>query len=82
MALSDRDLIGQLCRSAGIHDRYLFYDAQVPWPRTATFIRSTCAGRPRSAKTKKCDPSHSLFAKPAPIMTGEELDRRPICNGP
>ena len=26
----------------------------------------------QSAKTKKCDPSHSLFAGPAPTVGGEE----------
>src|SRR4029453_1655485 len=50
-------------------------------PRTATFL-PICAGRPRSAKTKKCDPRPSLFAGPAPIIGGEEFDRRPTCNGP
>jgi hypothetical protein len=58
-----------------------FATHQVPWPRKATFIRSTNL-RPRSAKTKKCDPSHSLLAKPAPIVRGEEFDRRPTCKGP
>jgi hypothetical protein len=50
-------------------------------PRTATFL-PICAGRPRSAKTKKCDPSHTLFAGPATNVGGGSSTGGPHATAP